>query len=170
MGDWPDAAPDPPGSVGPLLELRWWQPDDAPALAAAWADPDLVRWLDPPHGIETARRWIEAEPGRRARLLALDLVVTLGGVVAGEVGFHGFDAQRRAALVGYWVGPAHRGRGLGAEALAAATAWLLDAVGARAVLAECDPANRASWRTAEAAGFELLSSNHRGKRVYAARR
>ncbi len=167
---WPSGVPDPPGRIGDALILRWWRPDDAAALAEAWADPELRRWLDPPGGgLAAARRWVAGEPSRRAGFDALDLVAEADGAVAGEVGFRSFEPRRRAALVGYWVGPTHRGRGLGAAALAGATAWCLDALGADAVVAECDPANRASWRTAEAAGFELLSPDHQGRRVYAAR-
>lgn len=143
---------------------------DAASYAAAWVDPDIVRWLDPPEAsIDTAERWITGEPERRAAAIALDLVVDVDGVVAGEVGFSSFDAHRRACLVGYWLTSSMRGRGLAAEAVSTAIDWLRSEVGPVAVVAECAPDNTASHRVAERSGFELLAADHGGTRVYAHR-
>jgi ribosomal-protein-alanine N-acetyltransferase len=146
--------------------LRPWAAQDAEALAAAWVDPEMVTWLSPPGAdLASAKRWIDGAEQRRETGLALDLVVEADGV-AGEVGFSSFDTSRRACLVGYWVAPSRRGEGLGAHALREACAWVRDVIGAAVVVAECNPANQASQRTAENAGFELLAASHRGSRVY----
>jgi ribosomal-protein-alanine N-acetyltransferase len=150
--------------------LRPWQDADAGALVDAWSDPELLAWLDPPTAdMEAAVRWIRAAPDRRAAGVALDLVIDVDGVVAGEIGFSSFATTHRACLAGYWVGSRHRGNGLAAHALTRACAWVVEHTGPLAVVAECDPANRASQLTAERAGFELLSASHGGRRVYVCR-
>lgn len=168
-----DPSPWPPRPLpvpDPAIGLRVWQPGDAAVLAAAWSDPEIRSWLQPPDAeIDTARTWIDGEPERRAQGLALDLVIVADGVVAGEVGLSHFDPARRACLIGYWAAPGFRGRGLVRRATAAAADWALGSLGAVAVVAECAPQNLASHRVVEAAGFGLLSADHRGRRVYAKR-
>jgi [ribosomal protein S5]-alanine N-acetyltransferase len=151
---------------GPL-SLRPWRPDDAHVLAAAWDDPLVRQWLEPPTGgASVAATWIAGAEHRLAGGTAIDAAIVVDGAVAGEIGLHRFDRRRRAALVGYWVGPGHRGRGLAATALAAATRWWFDTVDGMALVAECASANVASWRTAEVAGFTLLEERD-GRRVLA---
>mgnify|MGYP001814238462 CR=1 FL=1 len=163
--DWParplpiPAEPDHHGAgTTRELRLRPWRVPDAEALAAAWRDPELRRWLDPPEtGVGAAREWIEGEATRRQAGLALDLVVDLDGAVIGEVGLWRFDTRRRACMVGYWVMAPHRGHGHATQALVAATAFFRDALDGAAMIAECHRHNLASCRTAEAAGFEPLA-------------
>lgn len=151
---------------GPL-SLRPWQPDDAYALAGAWGDPLVRQWLDPPTGgAAAASAWIAGSDERAAAGLAIDAAIVVDGVVAGEIGLHGFDRTRRAAMVGYWIGPGHRGRGLAAVALAAATRWWFAIIDGEALVAECASANVASWRTAERAGFVTLDERN-GRRILA---
>ena len=140
------------------LRLRPWRIPDAEALAVAWSDPELRRWLDPPGAdVGAARDWIEGEATRREAGLALDLVVDLDGAVIGEVGLWRFDTRRRACMVGYWVMAPHRGQGHATNALVAATSFFRDALDGSALIAECHRHNLASCRTAEAAGFEFLA-------------
>jgi RimJ/RimL family protein N-acetyltransferase len=153
-----------------LVSLRPWLTRDAAALAAAWADPLLRRWLDPPAGgTVAAATWIAGAESRLAAGTAIDAAIVVGDAVVGEVGLHRFDRRRRAAMVGYWIGPRHRGRGLAATALAATTRWWFDIVGGEALLAECAAANVASWRTAELVGFATLEERE-GRRLLAIRR
>lgn len=161
-GTWPPRPlPIPPldATADVSFSLRAWRITDAADLAAAWQDPELTRWLDPPTSdVVGARRWIVGEPARRESATALDLVIDVEGNVAGEVGLSHFDRARRAGLVGYWVHPDHRGGGLACAALAIVGAFFLDTLGGNALLAQCDPANVASSRTALGAGFSLLRS------------
>ena len=132
------ALPDPPlADPGHGIVLRPWSsgrlpgaPDDAPALAAAWADPDVAaHTVVPPDASEAAaRRWIEGEAVRRRRGLALDLVVAAAAsprdAVLGEVGLAHLDPDGRAE-VGFWLAPAARGRGIATAAVRLVTAWAL---------------------------------------------
>ena len=64
---------------------------------AAWADPEIQRWTGVPErrDLAAAERWIAGDEARRERWLSLDLVVDLGGAVAGEVGLSAFDRAAR---------------------------------------------------------------------------
>jgi ribosomal-protein-alanine N-acetyltransferase len=156
--------PDPPltdhaAGVG----LRPWrdEPGDAAALAAAWHDPEVAAHSSVPRHAspEAARRWIAGDADRRARGLALDLVVGPpgGDEVWGEVGLRGVDHDVGRAEAGWWLAPAARGRGVAAAALALLAGWALGPpLGLRQVWARIAPDNEASARVAAAAGFRRL--------------
>ncbi len=149
--------------------FRSWEESDAEQLAAAWADDEVQRWTNPPPAtLVGARRWIAGCPTRRADGRALDLVVDVGGEVAGELGLSSFDGRRRAALVGYWVTEAHRGAGLASRALHAAAEWFHAEMRGHSLLAQCDSANVASQRAAQRAGFVELGVRD-GQVVYVSR-
>ncbi len=152
----PLGLPQPPLGDG-VIRLRPWQPADAPALVAAWADPAVGRWSAPParRSLVDARRWIAGTPGLRARGLALDLVISSIGarpVVLGEVALSAFDDDG-GADIGYWIGPEHRGKGHATRAVRLLTAWALNQHGLRQVRATVDPRNRASTAVLRRAGF-----------------
>ena len=153
-----------------VVRLRLWGAADAPALAAAWADPEVRRHaaVPEPAGVDRARRWIAGQQQRRAAGLALDLVISpVAGPaeVAGEVGLGPIDWSRATAEVGFWVGERHRGQGLAARAVILLADWVLGtrdtampAVGPGhlrldTLIARIAPANAASAAVVEAAGF-----------------
>lgn len=148
--------PDPPLADG-RVTLRPWQPDDAVHLAEAWADPDIARWTGVPKRTDevAAARWIAGESDRRARGLAIDLVIDVGGAVTGEVGMAGIDLARRTAEVGWWVGAAHRGQGLAGQAARIFSQWVLSELALETLTARCHPENPASAAVARRAGFVL---------------
>jgi RimJ/RimL family protein N-acetyltransferase len=146
--------PDPP-LAGHRFVLRPWRPDDAGALAAAWADPELARWTGVPaaHDEAAARRWIEGEAHRRQRGLTLDLVIDVDGMVAGEVGLQAPDPATRSAEVGWWVARERRRRGLATAAVRALAGWAVEELDVEVVVARCDPDNPGSGGVARSAGF-----------------
>lgn len=150
----PVPLPDPPLTDG-CVQLRPWAPADAPALVAAWHDPQIARWTGvPPQTDEAAaRRWIEGDAHRRARGLALDLVVDVDGEVVGEVGLADIDPDGRSAEVGWWIAPAHRGAGLATSAAKLVSSWAIAELCVDCVIARCHPGNPASAGVAKAAGF-----------------
>lgn len=109
------------------IALRPWRADDGPALAAAWADPDVARWASVPSdpSLDAARAWIAGAEVRAAAGAALDLVVgPVGGdEVWGEVGLARLRlraagvGERAVGDVGWWVAAAHRGRGVATAAV-----------------------------------------------------
>jgi [ribosomal protein S5]-alanine N-acetyltransferase len=147
------------------VRLRPWRDDpaDVAALVAAWHDPLVAAHNPVPRDVspEAARRWIAGDAERRARGLALDLVIApvAGEVVWGEVGLRGVDEVTGRAEVGWWLAPDARGRGVAAAALDLLATWALGApLGLRQVWARIDPANQASAQVAEAAGFHRLGA------------
>lgn len=148
--------PDPPLGDGPVA-LRPWQDGDACHLAAAWADPEIVRWTGVPERCDeaAAARWIAGESDRRARGLALDLVIDVDGVLVGEVGMARLDLDARAAEVGWWIGPAHRGQGWAGVAVRLFSQWALSELFVENLIARCHPDNPASGAVARHAGFVL---------------
>lgn len=148
------------------VRLRPWHPDDAPALVEAWNDPVVIAGTRPPddRSERAARRWIEGWEIRRRAGVALDLVVTGpdDDRVRGEVGLSGFDVSRKAAMVGWWLGPDSRGRGYASAAVDLVADWVVGGGHLTALLARIDPANPASARVADRAGFVVLQAGRDG--------
>jgi RimJ/RimL family protein N-acetyltransferase len=185
----PSATPDgTPGPAGPLdlpsppladpslgIHLRPWgrSGEDATALAEAWRDPVLRAATGvPPHpSVSFARRWIAGEADRRARGLALDLVVSPlppaggparsgtegGGAVWGEVGLRAIDPTAGRAELGWWITAAQRRRGFASAAVDLIAGWALGPpLDLLQVWARIDRANEHAARVAARAGFTLL--------------
>lgn len=154
---WPRTPlPDP----GPELSshdvtYRLWRESDAPLLVRAWQDEQVATFTAVPSSAteEVARHWISGDQKRRARALALDVVLERQGAVVGEIGLSHFDASRRAALVGYWLFPEARGIGLASRALRSITDWSADALDVAWLMAVCSPANEPSIAVARRAGY-----------------
>jgi [ribosomal protein S5]-alanine N-acetyltransferase len=145
--------PDPPLRSGDLL-MRPWQVADAPALVAAWADPEIQRWtaVPPVRDLTHAERWIAGQDLRRARDLSLDLVIDLGGAVAGEVGLSSLDRVDGTVAMGWWVAAGHRGHGVATTAVVLVAGWCRTVL-ALGPVAEIQPQNLASIAVARAAGL-----------------
>lgn len=149
--------------------LRHWRPEDAPALAAAWADPAITAWNPPPAGLDPAT-WIAGTEARWARRLALDLVIEADdGGVAGEVGLSGFTERPARAELGVWVAAGHRRTGVARRAVGAVTAWALTDLGLDQVWARTDLANAAAGALFEQLGWDRLGTTG-GKAIWSATR
>jgi [ribosomal protein S5]-alanine N-acetyltransferase len=154
--------PDPPLVWGdPVLTLRPWGLEDASALVAAWADPEIQRWTDvpEPRDLPAARRWIAGDEVRRRRWLSLDLVVECDGQVAGEVGLASFDRGSGTAEAGWWTASGARGRGVASGAATVLVAWALSELGLTRLVARCPSGNPASVAVARRAGFEVVAED-----------
>lgn len=163
MGVWlADGVDGVPVLTDGVVRLRAWRADDAPALAAAWADDEVRRFTRVPEPADeaTAARWIAGVGERWAGRRSLDLVVSpVGGdEVLGEVGLGPFDPARNAAALGYWVAADARGRGVATAAARLLVDWTIDPAGLAlaALVATTDPANPASEAVLRAVGFVPL--------------
>jgi RimJ/RimL family protein N-acetyltransferase len=156
--------PDPPlTDPAAGIALRPWRPtpDDAAALAAAWAEAGREPG-EPPEA------WIAGEASRRDAGLALDLAVVVGGAAVGEVGLRNVDLGQRRAEIGWWIAAGHRGRGLATAAVRLLAAWALGPpCGLVQVWARIDPANAASAGVAAGSGFRRLGRSGAGYDVWA---
>jgi RimJ/RimL family protein N-acetyltransferase len=166
--------PPAPPLTGESVVLRPWRSDDAPALVAAWADPEIRRWAEVPAetGLDAASIWITGQALRRERRMALDLaVVDADGSVVGEVGLSSFDERRGAALIGWWTAADARGRGVATEAVALLTGWALGGqLGLSVVVARVDAANVASLAVARRAGYSEVAGGGPDPQVTLVRR
>lgn len=141
--------------------------EDAEALVAA-EDAETVRWLTGGWGtVDGTRAYVDrlaADAARGSTKRAFSIAVD--GSVVGSVDF---DADPQDGIgpgdvnISYTISPSWRGRGVTARAVRMLCEEIKErGVGTRAVI-RCDPANAASARVAQKAGFrlqrEILSSS-----------
>ncbi len=140
--------------------LRPWLTEDAPALVAAWHDPDVARFTavpdDPSPAV--AQRWIAGWERRRDQRLALDLVIGRPGAdgpdsVLGEVGLGPFSKRLATAHVGYWVRSDARGCGIATAALGRLLEHAVDQLRIPGFIARVEPGNPASEVVLDRNGF-----------------
>ena len=165
--------PAPPTLRAGRLLLRPWEPADAAAVLEACTDPVLQRWtsVPVPYTAEHARAYVE-DADRRWR-------------DGQELGLAVVDPDTRALLasvcvrpggdpgtwdVGCWASPAARGTGTVPVAVGALARWAFTTLGAQRIEWLADPANWASRRAAQKAGFTpegVLrgAMQHRGQAV-----
>lgn len=121
----------------------------------------LTRWEDDWREEQVSRpafqRRIRANARETRRGSGLSLLIfrdrdgeMLGGASLSNIRF----GASRSALVGYWIGVQHAGRGYGRAALAALVAHGFGPLDLHRLVAACQPGNVASQRLLESAGFE----------------
>jgi RimJ/RimL family protein N-acetyltransferase len=156
------------------LVLRAYQIEDFPHMAAAWADPDVVRYVG-------GRPSTEEESWTRfLRNIALWPMLGYGywaatekatGRYVGDVGFADFKREIEPSLkgvpeVGWVLARESHGRGYATEAAQAALRWLEGALGPQRTVCIIDDENRASVRVAEKCGYrELTRTQYKGSTV-----
>jgi RimJ/RimL family protein N-acetyltransferase len=152
----PIRPPQPPPTDG-VVALRPPVPSDLARLHEDGQDPDTRRWVNvrQPYTLEAAREEVEQLIGWWEDPAApFPLVIAAAGDGA-YLGIVILFADRPSGIVelGYGVHPSARGRGIGYRGVVLATAWAFSALGAPRVEARTDPANLASQRLLEKAGF-----------------
>jgi [ribosomal protein S5]-alanine N-acetyltransferase len=141
------------------LILRPWAAGDEASLVRYADNWNVARHLRDrfphPYTREAARAWIAHNAAAPAP--ALDLALVLAGEAVGGLGFlPESDISRCALELGYWLGEPFWGRGLVAEAIAAAVPYAFAALPEVAVIvAKPFAANAASARVLEKCGFAL---------------
>lgn len=80
------------------------------------------------------------------------------------------DTDHERSSIGYWIGPAHRRLGLATEALKEISRWAFRVLPIERLELYVEPANEASWRAAESAGFIREGLLRRWSRVGEQRR
>jgi RimJ/RimL family protein N-acetyltransferase len=153
----PFPAPDRPLTDGTLV-LRLPRDADAPAIAAACADPEIARWIPVPvpYRLEDARAFVAftAEGWSSGREPTFGIVDAADGALLGTLAFHRRSDEPGKAAVGYWLAPGARGRGAATGAVLLAVRW---AFGIEPALVRMElltlVGNEASGRVALRAGF-----------------
>ena len=147
-----------------VIVVRDWTEEDLETLVELSRDPETVRWTRVPedNSAERAREFVEGqdEPPTLIADAQTGEIVGSGGLV-GDLG----DGR---AEIGYWVAPAHRGKGIATRAVRLVADWALGEGGFARVELHIHPENPASARVAEHAGFRfegVLRSFHEVKGV-----
>lgn len=147
-----------PITTGSLV-LRRFVLEDAEAILQLNAEPSTRLWL-PSHVYSSSAEAQAAleflisaysspgDPQRGPYVLAVECAGDRQ--LLGHVGFSPIDGE---VEVSYSIAESARGRGLGAQAVAGACAWVNDAFGVRTVIALTATENIPSRRTLERAGF-----------------
>jgi RimJ/RimL family protein N-acetyltransferase len=131
------------------IALRPFVEDDVPAIVAACQDPEIPRWtsVPSPYTEEDARRFVAGLEDHHA----FAVVDTERGQLLGSVGF---DLEHHGrGVFGYWVAKEARGRGVASRALRLLARWAVREHGLARLQLIVEPANTASIRVAEKAGF-----------------
>ncbi|MCJ2013233.1 GNAT family N-acetyltransferase [Methylobacterium sp. J-076] len=150
------------------LAIGALRPEDACALRHLTDDPAItgaVDFLPDPFTLDDARDLIRGGNRDGDRFLGVWTRGEGGAALVGVVGAH--LRGQGAIEIGYWVGGAARGRGFAFEAVAALVGLLVRRFPARTLVAECRPANTASWGLLRKLGFaDTGEEGHRpGRRL-----
>jgi ribosomal-protein-alanine N-acetyltransferase len=135
-------------SSGGQVRLRRWREDDLDGLVEAFDDAEIARWMVFPSPFtEADAREFLARQGAASGSFA---VTGEAGEVLGAVWVR--DVGEGRGQIGYWTAAAARGRGVASQALR----QLVDRgfeLGYQRLQLLVEPANAASVRVAENAGF-----------------
>ncbi|MFI2378946.1 GNAT family N-acetyltransferase [Streptomyces sp. NPDC018964] len=160
-----------PSSSGPIqplpelhghgLCLRPWDPE-SPADVDAWlrglTDPEFQRWntpLRPVTDADGARESLRRGALRDADGTGASFRITdaRSGTVLGHIGVNEIHPVMRRGLVGYWVLPEARGRGVATRALLLASRWAFTGLGLHRLELDHAVGHEASCRVAGRCGF-----------------
>jgi RimJ/RimL family protein N-acetyltransferase len=158
----------------PRLILRGYVVEDFPHFVAAWADPEVVRYISR-HPLTEEESW-----PRFLRNIALWPMLGYGywavtekstGRYIGDVGFADFKREIEPSIkgvpeIGWVLASWAHGNGYATEAAQAAIAWLERTLGPQRTVCIINDDNRASIRVAEKLGYkEFARSEYKGARV-----
>jgi RimJ/RimL family protein N-acetyltransferase len=131
------------------IRLRPFTDEDVPAIVTACQDPEIPRWtrVPAPYTHEDAREFVQASAADGASFAIVD---RRSGELLGSIGARRLEDNFR---IGYWVKREARGRGVATRALRLVARFAVEELGAARVELITDPANAASQRVAEKAGF-----------------
>ncbi|MFG3241083.1 GNAT family N-acetyltransferase [Streptomyces sp. NPDC048157] len=153
--------------------LRPWGREDTESeelldgLVAAAADPQIALW----NPIATTDRadalaWLTARDGAwdRGAGAAFAVLAAADGALLGNVTLRWVDREDGLAMIGYWVLPAARGRGVATRATRAVTSWGFATADARRIEIAHAAGNESSCRVADRCGYlyeGTLRDSHR---------
>lgn len=140
------------------LTLRRLHEDDAPALVAYRARPEVARFQSwDTFTLEDAARLIAGQlvlaPDTPGTWLQLAIVETASGQLIGDCGLHFRADDPRQAELGITLAPSHQGRGLAAEALRGVLGYLFETLNKHRVSAVTDAENGAAAALFRRLGF-----------------
>lgn len=154
---------DVPTLHGDGVALRRWRESDAPTIVGKFDDPAIQRWLGggwARPAKETPAEFLEQRELEHASGSALNFAVALAAdrIAVGSCFLNGRPTLSDTAVVGYWLHPAWRGRGLATEAVRLLVRHAVSSIadgglGLRRLTIHAAADNIAAQRVAEKVGF-----------------
>ncbi len=139
------------------LVLRGFGDADLPLIQEVSSDPliPLITTVPAEPDLEAARAFVarQHERLRLAEGYSFAIADLVTDEALGQIGLWLRDRPQGRASIGYWLADRHRGRGIARQALGMLSVWGLNLPGVDHLELSIDPANEASWRTAEHAGY-----------------
>lgn len=142
--------------TGHDLVLREWSDEDLAVMSELFDDPDIAHWtpLESPFDLTAARRYLDRARQARRDGERIQLAITTDGRQAlGEV-----LLSPVTGVLGYGVGPAHRGQRLATRALRVMTEYAHQELGLPRLTLKIEADNHASTGVARSAGFRLTDA------------
>lgn len=141
-----------------VVVLRRWEAADLDCIEAVSGDPyiTIITTVPAVWSPDEGLRFVERQWSRLASGAGVSLAIAEAQTdrAVGCVTLMHRPAPHGGVGLGYWVVPAARGGGIASRAAALASDWALQCPGIARVEALVEPANVASQRVAESAGFE----------------
>jgi RimJ/RimL family protein N-acetyltransferase len=139
------------------LKLRVWQKDDAQQLAVIANNKNIwnnvLDSFPSPYTVMDALQWINRESTAQP---ITKFAIEYNGVVAGGIGIIlNEDVYRTTIELGYFVGEAFWGKGIGTEAIKTIVQHIQQHYHATRIMARVYAHNKASMRALQKAGFYL---------------
>ena len=143
-----------------VVRLRLMAESDVSALIEACQDPEIPRWtrVPEPYGEREAWTWLEEQRRKRRAGEALELLVVDDagdGRLLGSLGLVAVNWGEGRCELGYWLAREARGGGAMTRAVRLLCRWVFDTLPIDRVQIGAEPANTASRRVAERAGFHF---------------
>lgn len=142
---------------GARTTLRWLTSTDIPALYAVFSDEDVNRYWDGWRmtSLADAEAYLaEIEDCFRRRTLFQWGIADRAGRIVGTTTLLNLSEKHGRAEIGFAVGRAHWGQGLGRDSAATLIRFAFDELGLHRIEADADPRNDRSLRLLERLGFE----------------
>ncbi len=140
------------------MVLRAFEDSDADVVTSGASDPliPLITTVPTSGTRDDAVAYIHRQHHRLTQGAGYSFAIADfdSGEAVGQIGLWTKDIEAGRTSSGYWISPRFRRRGYARAALQALTAWALTLDGVNRVALFVEPWNEASWRTAEACGFE----------------
>lgn len=150
--------PEVPVLDGGPVRLRPFRDADAALVVSVAGDPliPLITTVPTSGRAEDVRAYLERQHERLRQGAGYSFAIadTASDDAVGQIGLWTREIATGRASTGYWVAAGHRRRGYAGAALRALTAWASTLSDVERLELYVEPWNEASWRTAEACGFE----------------
>ena len=146
-----------PFLIGPRVQLRSFEPEDAPILADWINDPELRSYIAIrfAKSVQNEREWLAALSSKEPPAdIVFGIELKRGRRLIGSIGLHQIDWVHRRGMIGIFLYPASmRGMGYGTEAKNLMMDYVFGEIGLHSLWAIAFEQNAPSLRALEGQGY-----------------